>query len=380
MENNMNAALKKIRHVLESKAFWAPALALCVLYAFCTGFYMPSIWTTNYYSISFFDGFFRRALIGTLLYPFGSLRLNYHFIAIVQLLAGAGALAYAFGKAFAPGHNRLPVWLLLCMLFLSRWGAFFFAMQGHPEYLMYLVALLSLAVKHSALRLVLLTSTVWMHEMAVLTCVPLWFALEYLHFKRQKTAWIGLAACAASLGIIALFLWNPKTGAEYIQTLAATNYTPAYDYLFAITGEAPSARLHWVPWYWHSQSPFPVSEPYLLLLLALTCTLCIGLERPTRLFARTIMLAAALSPLLMGWLGWDVGRWVFLALVNMFVLLAIFLGALRRRALLICMAIAAIFLFSKSAQLPDHKYYRTPGEIVEFAAYLGQRMTSVPIR
>ena len=67
-------------------------LLLCFFIAFCRGFYMPSVWSTNYWLINFFDGFGKRALLGTLLYPFGDLRLHYHFLFSVQLAASAALL------------------------------------------------------------------------------------------------------------------------------------------------------------------------------------------------------------------------------------------------------------------------------------------------
>lgn len=67
-------------------------LLLCLSYAFCRGFYMPNIWSTNYWLINYFDGFGRRALLGTLIYPFGDLRLHYHFIAAIQIATSAALL------------------------------------------------------------------------------------------------------------------------------------------------------------------------------------------------------------------------------------------------------------------------------------------------
>ena len=247
----MQAISQKLMRLLESKAFWAPVLALCVLHAFCTGFYMPSIWTTNYYTISFFDGFFRRALIGTFFYPFGDLRFTYHFIASVQLLAGACLLLFVLYKVLAARQHRVLIWYLACAFLLSRWGAFFFGMQGHPEWLMYLVVVLSLGVKNSALRVVLLASTVWMHEMAVFTCLPLWFVLEYIYFERKKSAWAGLAACAASFLVIYLFFQSVSapTLLAYYRRLDEANYLPAFDYLEVFRSGLADKKFKVFGWY-----------------------------------------------------------------------------------------------------------------------------------
>ena len=67
-------------------------LLLCLFIAFCRSFRMPIIWSTNYWLINFFDGFGRRALLGTLLYPFGEWRNHYHFIAAIQIATSAALL------------------------------------------------------------------------------------------------------------------------------------------------------------------------------------------------------------------------------------------------------------------------------------------------
>ena len=49
---------KKESAARATRALLGTILALCLLHAFGSGFYMPSIWTGNYYGISFSDGFF----------------------------------------------------------------------------------------------------------------------------------------------------------------------------------------------------------------------------------------------------------------------------------------------------------------------------------
>ena len=378
----MSLFSQKLIRLLESKAFWAPVLALCVLHAFCTGFYMPSIWTTNYYTISFFDGFFRRALIGTFLYPFGDARMHYHFIASVQLLAGAGLLVFMLRKALTVRQGIAYILYLVSAFFLSRWGAFFFGMQGHPEWLMYLVALLSLLVNNSAARVVLLSSTVWMHEMAVFTCVPLWFALEYLWFERRKTAWAGLAACAVSFLVISLLFQS--VGAEtllaYYRRLGESNYLPAYDYLEVFRSGLADEKFKVFSWYGQNDA-FRIQGLYLELTLALGGILAAGMKahRKNR-FHAAIILGAALAPLLMGWFAYDVNRWVFLALANTITLFLVFLERMSDGIKTAFMAAALLCFLICAPQMPDDKYYRTLSEAPWFINNFWQHVDSVPLR
>lgn len=383
----MQTISQKPIRMLESKAFWVSVLALCVLHAFCTGFYMPSIWTTNYYTINFFDGFFRRALIGTFLYPFGDLRLNYHFIAFVQLLAGAGVLSLLFYKSATVKENCVCAWLVLCAFFLSSWGRFFFAMQGHPEYLMYLLALLSVVVKSNVLRVAMIASTVWIHEMAVFTCLPLWFALEYIHYNRKVTAWVGMIAAAVSFIVIYLLFRTVDGGVllKYAQWLTAANYVPAYDYLYVFSDEVAQSRFRWESWYMDVGVPFPVDGLCLVLLLVLAVLLFVAArasgKRKKTPFELTVIFVAGLSPLLLGWFGYDLGRWVFMAMANIMVLFFVLQDGFDKRwKVVFVMAALICFLTTDVGRLPDFKYYRDFDEALDFVFHIGQRITSIPLR
>ena len=63
------------------------ALALALLLALYVGLRLPNLWSLNYYIPGAFDGFWRRGLLGTVLYPLGALRFSYWFIAGLQALA-----------------------------------------------------------------------------------------------------------------------------------------------------------------------------------------------------------------------------------------------------------------------------------------------------
>ncbi len=101
-------------------------LLLCLFIAFCRGFYMPTSWCTNYWLLNFFDGFYRRALLGTLLYPFGDLRLHYHFVAIIATAASA-ALLYLIVTRLAAWRRKQTkiVYIYIWILPVVLWSIFF---------------------------------------------------------------------------------------------------------------------------------------------------------------------------------------------------------------------------------------------------------------
>src|SRR5437763_6149199 len=61
-------------------------LILSLVTALYVGSRLPNLWSVNYYIPSVFDGFWRRSLLGTLLYPLGALRFDYRLLASVQAL------------------------------------------------------------------------------------------------------------------------------------------------------------------------------------------------------------------------------------------------------------------------------------------------------
>ncbi len=108
-------------------------LLLCLGYAFCRGFYMPAKWSLNYWQINFFDGFGRRALLGTLLYPFWDLRLHYHFIAAIQITTSAALLYLIITRLAAlqqkQAENSIYIYIYIYMDFAYHAMAHFLFLQ-----------------------------------------------------------------------------------------------------------------------------------------------------------------------------------------------------------------------------------------------------------
>lgn len=73
---------------------------IALAYAFFSGINGADDWGMQYYRPSFFDGFYRRALIGTLLYPFGRLRFDDTFINVIKFTVTVLLLAFACIKLF----------------------------------------------------------------------------------------------------------------------------------------------------------------------------------------------------------------------------------------------------------------------------------------
>ena len=96
---------------------WVLLLVILIAYvlAFTNGFRMPNLWSINYFLPSMFEGFYRRSLLGTLLFPLGEWRFNYYTIASIQFAIFIGlnlVLVYQSLKAQGPARWRWPLFLL----------------------------------------------------------------------------------------------------------------------------------------------------------------------------------------------------------------------------------------------------------------------------
>lgn len=380
-KENMRISSQEIRSILESRLFLGSVLALCAANAFCTGFYMPNIWAQNYYALSFFDGFFRRALIGTLLYPFGDLRLNYHFISFIQVSVGACLLFMVLRRMLAMKHLNVCIYIYVCVFLFSHYGAFFFNTQGYPEHVMYLLVLLSFGVENSVFRVLLVASTVWIHEMAVFTSFPLWFAIEWIYFDRRKTALAGLAACLASFVVIYIFFQTVEQSVadDYVQFLsAATAYVPKYEYVDVFRDDFLGERFQWASYY-YEDGPFRTGGESLQLafMFFMACGLAAINGRQGKSFlAAASIFCAALAPLLMGWFGYDINRWVFLAMVNISVMLVVLNVKGGAAVALVAAGVVCLLL------APPYKiyaYHRGFTEGLDFALHLLRHVTAVPL-
>jgi hypothetical protein len=87
-------------------------ILLAYALAFTNGFRMPNLWSVNYFLPSLFEGFYRRSLLGTLLFPLGEVRFNYYTIASIQISIFVClniALVYQSLKAQGPARWLWPL-------------------------------------------------------------------------------------------------------------------------------------------------------------------------------------------------------------------------------------------------------------------------------
>jgi hypothetical protein len=273
-----------------------------------TGFRLPGTWATTLQSVSLFDGFHRRFLIGTLLHPFAIIaQYDYWLFAAFSFLVLA-ALLTVLAVAFFRSRNETNRIVLIGWLLLPS-GGFLFHEVGYYDQVIYLLLFAALFALHRDRPVVasgLLVLAVCTHEIALLTVVPV-FGVALL--RKFPFRWAcALLAPAALTGAVVLLLppTQPDTIARFERTLVEAGVPFRHDAigLFART-QAQSWQL------------YSITD----VLLYLLPILLVVLGGYLLLHRSLLPLAAIVAPALLAFGGWDESRWGFLVVTNFALLL-----------------------------------------------------------
>lgn len=285
-------------------------LLLSFFVAFYVGFRMPNLWSINYYIPSFFEGFHRRSLLGSILFPFGDLRFNYYFIVALQIVVFALLTAVVIKKLL---HADPKVKTLFVLYLLAPTGGYLFHEIGYVDQLLYLMLLYMLYSRNQIVNNTLLVASLFIHEMSLFTIIPLYLAKQ-IYDRAPTRQWLtSLILCLLAFMSIYLFFQtaDKTTVSGFLQKLsAAANYSARADYyqIFdnSFTGERN--RIY----YGKAFTLDLLLAGSLGLVIARLFTLDTqDLKHKALLFAAVF--AACTGPLFLGLFGWDASRWVFLS-------------------------------------------------------------------
>jgi len=291
------------------------------------GFRAPNLWSVNYWQVSWLDGFFRRGLLGTLLYPLGCTRFDPRFVWILQF----AVLALALGGLLWLGRRGVAA-LLLVLFLASDAGTFLFHEVGYPEQLLLLLTLACWALLQRGWTFasgLILALALLVHEMALFTVAPaLLVFLLRLPAQRRPALWrAALAPALALAGLLALSAPLPPALLERYAAQAAACGHPIVRLDFLVYYEQTLGQ--------NLQAYFHLSEfagVILPLALALAAWVLWGGALPDSHRAeRWAVVLASLCPLLLGFMGTDKNRWVFLVLLQLLLLLGTADGTTGRR-------------------------------------------------
>jgi len=301
-------------------------MSISILYAFYSGFRTPSLWSINYYQVSFADGFYRRALTGTFLLPLGCERFDYFVIQKIQFLV----LFLTLGLFVYIGVKNRE-FLALSVYFASAAGGYFFHEVGYIEQLLWLLtAAILFALNNNRIYIasVGLCLSVLVHEMAIFMVLPLVLAFILIHKKELFLTRIKVFVPAVVVFLV-MHQWfqvvPPDTIMHYFETASRCDYPVIrqdyfniYEYQFL--GERSRQ--------YYSAMQF-VLGILPVCISAFLLTFPVRKELNFTALQKYSILFCCLSPLFLGFFGWDSDRWIFLAFTQTLIIGMIISSKLR---------------------------------------------------
>jgi len=322
--------LEKSTPTLRAKPSSVTVLRLLILasvgLAGYVGFRLPNLWATTLYNISVQDGGFRRSLLGTVLAPLWSFfDYSYWAFASVSFAILAGLLiviVVAGWKAKNNGQRMVAlVWLL------APTGAYLFHEVGYLDQLLYLLLFLSVwlwAKSNPLIAIIPVTLSVFVHESAMVTTVPLlvFFVIAKDGFSKRLFVLILPLAAAA---IVAL----QGPWSEGQSTATVDRLTTSLPFAFredAILLFDMGIRETWV--YVNRVPGLNLAAPFTLAIILFWLLQALrgrGINQKPFLLPGLAFIAS-ISPFLLIAGGYDIYRWVFLTLGNFAIILYWWLG------------------------------------------------------
>ncbi|MDC1110383.1 hypothetical protein OAT24_02815 [Gammaproteobacteria bacterium] len=289
-----------------------PALLLLAIFlAFIEGFRMPNLWSINYYIPSFFDGFYRRSFGGTLLYIFGDIRFNYYFIAFLQFVILFLLLFFIYRIV----RNHILPTILASLYFLSPLGGYLFHQVGYIEQLLYLLAFVSIYLLEKNkifFALLIMTCSMFFHEITLLTTLPFFFFCMFYNNQDIKTS-LKLVFFPISAFLL-IYLFFQTVSLDSVNTLIENikinaSYEIREGYFNVFRNEFLGNRMKFY---------YTLDNLFIIFLVISLCVIMLfsfdWSDKNTLL--KFFFIAPILAPLILGFLGWDTDRWIFLSLTN----------------------------------------------------------------
>ena len=285
-------------------------LFISILYAFYSGFRAPNLWSVNYYQASFMDGFYRRALAGTVLVPFGCERFDYFFIQKIQFLV----LILALGLLVFLGIKSRE-FITLGIFFASSAGGYFFHEVGYIEQLLWLMAaLIILAIRNNRIYFAAagLCLSIMVHEMALFMVLPI--ALAFMVVHKIGSLSLAIRVFMPSLvTFLILYKWFQvvpvSTIMQYFEHASSCGYPVIRtDYFSIYQSQFLGQR---------AQMYYSVQQLILgifpVVILAAGLVISVRKKLSFSWMQSGFILLCCVSPILLGFFGWDTDRWIFLA-------------------------------------------------------------------
>ena len=293
------------------KLSWC-ALIFGYLTAMINGIRMPNLWSVNYFIPSAMEGFYRRSLAGSMLYPLGDLRFQYHPIAAIQITIFI-ALNIIIIKAWKNDSGSFKwIWPLFL---ISSAGGYFFHEIGYVDQLLYLLLLVAICCRSTFLGVFLILISLWFHEMALFTTVPLYLAfLTSQHRPWKDIVTVGILFILL-FGVLYLFQTVTQSNLDAFLNRAQllSNYPIRVDYYEIFSNRFTGGRLQWYYTAREALDSFLLFPLWCLVGYAFSLTAFTATQKQIYFLSGFM---AALSPMILGIFGWDSHRWIFLSICS----------------------------------------------------------------
>jgi hypothetical protein len=293
---------------------------LIIFYAFIGGFRMPNLWSINYYLPSFFDGFYRRGLIGTVFVFLGDLRFNYYAIAIIQFSVLVSLLIWIY----CIFKKNILMTLVISLYLVSPAGAYLFHEVGYIDQLLYLILFISISIfkKSKVFSIILFSSSMLIHELALFVTLPVFFTYIYISTNSIKKSIIYvLPSIIIFLIIYSFFQTVPSdTVNNFIEEISSlSNYKIISDYYTIFTNEFTGSRNKI---YYGLNS---LNQIILLLMISSFTSLILYKLCKKQIIFALLIFSIGFLPLALGYFGWDTSRWYFLSLSSITIITVVVL-------------------------------------------------------
>lgn len=298
-------------------------IAVCI--AAYTGSRMPSLWSINYYLPSFFEGFYRRGLLGTLLYPLGEFRFSYAWISSIQIIVCITLLLCVLKYAY---RAKIQQKLMLMLFFLAPTGGYLFHVIGYSDQLLYLLLIFALVwVLHQWIGLPLMVASLFIHEAALFTIVPIYFV--FLLCNQAGFRRIAIDACVIVMVFLGLTLFLQTVPVDKIESFIRKSSQmigpgARSEYFFTFHNHYTQQAVNNTFYNLENEiAPAPHGN-FIFLYFEITLLFIYSLwvarlfvdaqsKKIYQIFCYFVAWCACLMPLLLVFFGIDADRWVFLA-------------------------------------------------------------------
>jgi len=327
----------------DDRRFWRWSAVILGVVAFLKGVHLPNLWAATQAQVDYRDGFVKRGLFGEVLsrplhlYHYAAFaRFSFAILFLMILLLVVYVLRSGLLERAGNGE-------VLAVFSASYAVTYLASLAGYFDILLAAITIGLLLIRNDTLRMMLglplCIAGVLIHESFLIVFLPvllLSFGLSALSGKDEKacrrSAWKGavlliVTVCTALRTAAHASLGPAKIQAMEDQIAARTDFLPRPDF-FQVMGLSFAANVHIMVrlisrpgWAYTQMVSCIVFLPTVILLL-LAARQILGSAKSIREpVGMGMVLLAAVCPLAMHFLGWDVARWNALFVFNVFLVL-----------------------------------------------------------